>query len=544
MQKPSALDRLVQRPRLFAAVLFACFALMAVAGALRSIDPERGGPGVTVDEFYDAAAGKRLVHALRTEGWAFFQSTNIQKNFDPLTRHPPLGRWILGWVHALFDPAPDQPESVQLVAARVAPILAFGLLVFAVACYAARSLGIAGGFVAAWSLTAIPNVYGHAHFATLDTFTALFAFLTVQTAVWALENPAQLWRFAVAGAVWGLALLTKYHGVILLAPVTLVYLWTMRRRAWLPLVIWVVVAGAVFYAGWPWLWLAPAAHVREYLASATERTQLHVFYLGQIYGDLEVPWHYPWVMLLVTLPLGLLVFAALGIRAIGSQWIHSPRWSLPAAATFTYLILFSLPGVPVYDGVRLFLAVNAWVALAIAAGAVMLYSRTAFRAPRLARWAVCLALATQGFGVFIYAPYWLSYYNLLAGGLPGAARAGFEVTYWGDTVTPRVLDPLAQAIPGQKALYLPNLAPFHAAAVALTSPALAEAGVTLVGMDQAVQGSPPAGLVVFHRRADLPDIARLFPNAELIAETSRGGVWLARSYRLPTAATSPTPAGP
>jgi len=44
-------------------------------------------------------------------------------------------------------------------------------------------------------------------------------------------------------------------------------------------------------------------------------------------------------------------------------------------------------------------------------------------------------------------PYYLSYYNELIGGLPGAARAGMEVTYWYDAMTPAFLRRVEQEIP-------------------------------------------------------------------------------------------------
>jgi len=529
----SALSHLKQRPQLAAALLSAVIALVAISAALATLDPAGAGPGVTVDEFYDAAAGKRLVHAWQTEGWAFFARDRIEKNFDPLTRHPPLGRWLLGWTHALLDPDPQQPESVQLVAARVAPVLAYGVLIFCVGCYAGRQLGPVGAAVAAWAVAIIPNLFGHAHFATLDTFTALFAFLTIQSLVGALEAH-RWWRFALAGVVWGMALLTKYHGLILIAPVTVVLFGTLGWRAWKPWLIWCVTAGVVFYAGWPWLWLAPVAHLREYLSSATQRAPLHVFYWGHVWNDVVVPWHYPWVMLLVTLPTGLLLLAGIGVWVQRAELVRNPRWALPALGSLAYLVVFSWPGVPVYDGVRLFLAVYAWIALFVAAGAVALYHKLAsqLHAPRIAAGALAIFLLLQAYPVVAYRPFWLSHYNLALGGLRGAERLGFEVTYWGDTVTHDLLDPLARAIPGQQAIYLPNLAPFHATAVAIASPALSDAGVSLVGVDQYEAGGRAAGLVVFHRRADLPDLATRFPGAELIAETTHRGVWLARAFRL------------
>jgi hypothetical protein len=44
-------------------------------------------------------------------------------------------------------------------------------------------------------------------------------------------------------------------------------------------------------------------------------------------------------------------------------------------------------------------------------------------------------------------PYYLSYYNELIGGLPGAARAGMEVSYWYDAMTPDFLARVEQEVP-------------------------------------------------------------------------------------------------
>ena len=90
-------------------------------------------------------------------------------------------------------------------------------------------------------------------------------------------------------------------------------------------------------------------------------------------------------------------------------------------------------------------------------------------------------MALQGIGLAIYCPCHLSYYNLLVGGLPGAEKLGFEVTYWGDTVREPILVEAAQLSHGKLILFAPNLAPFQVAGVEMCSPALRDADVRLIG---------------------------------------------------------------
>ncbi|MHC4176108.1 MAG: hypothetical protein ACYSWU_01295, partial [Planctomycetota bacterium] len=130
-------------------------ALVATVATLATLAPDGRGPGVTCDELYHVLAGKRLVTALRHQGLDFFDRPNIENSFPwkpggaPV--QAPLGHWILGWTHHLFDPAPapdprlapNAPEALRawIAGARVAPALAFGLLVLLVGLWTARVEG-------------------------------------------------------------------------------------------------------------------------------------------------------------------------------------------------------------------------------------------------------------------------------------------------------------------------------------------------------------------------------------------------------------------
>ncbi len=518
-----------------------CYGPLAVAALgglamLATIAPETSGPGVTCDELYHVASGKRLVMCLRQNGLSFFTRRCVDRAFPfepggpPV--HPPLGSWILGAVHHVFDPAPDVWPAVSVPAARFAPALAFVGLVALVGLATARLLGAAAGTVAAWSTAVVPRVFAHGHLAALDTFTSLALVAAILGVIWAESRTG--WRpWLVAGLLWGLALLTRFHGLLLGPPVALWLFWRRGRRALPALAGWGMTGLATFLAGWPWLWYSTWDRAWQFLRSATQRPSIHVFYAGRAWSDVDAPWHYPFVMFTVTLPLGLLLLGLAGIWANRGAWRGRPALALIVVTLAWMLSVFAIPGVPVYDGVRLFLGVFPLWAVLVGAGAAWLLERSALRGPRTCRLtatALAVLLLLQGYGLVQYHPFQLSHYNMLVGGLAGAERLGLEVTYWGDAVREPMLAEVAERVPGQPVLLVPNLAEFQARAVRVTSPSLTESEVELLGWDPA---RPERLLqcrlaVVYHRRADLGRAEPWLSKSRTLSEYRIQGVWLAR----------------
>lgn len=552
-------------------------ALAAGTATLATIAPESRTPGVTCDELYHVAQAKQLVTALRQQGLAFFQPANIDRNFAWQPGGPPvqapLGYWILGWTHYLFDPAPDNPAVLSLTAARFAPAVAFALLVLLVGAWTTRREGPFAGTIAAAAVALTPRLFAHAHLAALDMLTTLL-FVAAALAVAEAARGGRAWQFALAGVVWGAAMLVRLHGLLIAPPVVLWLIWRAIRQkptgcnpwawkgVWAPLAksvaAWSAAGVATFFAGWPWLWLDPVTRFQQYLSSGASRQMLHVFYAGRVWSDHDVPWHYPWVMFAVTVPVG---FLALGMIGIGARlrngrarhtaakparctMLANGEGELLAGMILFPLLVFSLPGSHVYDGVRLFLMVFPFWAVWVAVGAKWLVARrakpqpaaapgnaTAGRGFTLACWAL---VALQATGTILYHPCQLSYYNLLAGGLPGAARLGFEVTYWGDAVREPMLAEAARLSHGEPILLAPSLAPFQPLAIQIASPALLATRTRLVGYDpsdpQAATGCRYA--VVYHRRADLADVERMLKRGRVVMEYEKQGVWLARLVEL------------
>ncbi|HCA48620.1 MAG TPA: hypothetical protein DEP45_15095 [Armatimonadetes bacterium] len=182
-------------------------------------------------------------------------------------------------------------------------------------------------------------------------------------------------------------------------------------------------------------------------------------YFGVRYAP--APWHYPIVMTAITTPIVTMAGAIAGavrlvreplqgeLRGLRERWEDQGfrRRALGALMGWALLVNFtlnSLPGTPKYNGLRLFQPVFPLIALFAGVGigwlARALQAKPAQRLEgdrRLLRLlpalVVIVAIALPLRDLLSYHPHQLSYYNQLIGGLLGAARAGMEPTYWGET---------------------------------------------------------------------------------------------------------------
>jgi hypothetical protein len=120
------------------------------------------------------------------------------------------------------------------------------------------------------------------------------------------------------------------------------------------------------------------------------------------------------------------------------------------------VVLRALPQAPGHDGTRQIIIAFAFLAILAGRGVAQLLAM-ASRSPWARRMVIVTALAAfaeSAGSVIAYHPMPLSYYSPLVGGLPGAARRGFEPTYFWDSMTSRVLDWLAaHTEPGQTLLF-------------------------------------------------------------------------------------------
>ncbi|MEE9606110.1 MAG: glycosyltransferase family 39 protein, partial [Myxococcota bacterium] len=440
--------------------------------------------------------------------------------------HPPLLKVWMGLTGDVLGPTVGPIAGYR--SGMLLWVFLLQLLVFRTA---QRHWGIFPATVASLVLLLMPRVFFHAHLATHDYAITAIWFLVVYSYDRSARRP---WRITLAACFLGLALLTKINAFFLAVP--LAWIWctqhlpaerrdaTGRLQAWrrallrgaLPLL---VVPPLLFVTFWPWLWSHPLERIEAYLLFHLRHYEVPTYYFGEVYG--QAPWHFPWLMLLVTLPALLLPLLALGtycLRHVGWRLggLLAVNASLP-------LVVVSLSPVPKFDGIRLFLPAMPFLALIVSAGFWHL-ERTTRRPggrPWIAWSLAAVVLASQAWSVARYHPHQFAFFNLAIGGTPGAERLGFDVEYWGTAF--REALPYLNEHP-EAAYWVP---------VGVIHSVYRRAGLLepQVRFGDRVSGRR---LVLMNRPAMMPrDLRRLWAEEEPIFRVERFGVDLVRIYDWP-----------
>jgi 4-amino-4-deoxy-L-arabinose transferase-like glycosyltransferase len=412
------------------------------------LNPVSASPGRMVAESLLAAMLVNLVLLSTSpglpmawdEGYAIRRAEGIPHGrWDYTTRiegHPAFSGMLIAGGQALA-PAWFAP----LTAARLGPILFFAL-----ACGGLYyRLGRDDSRLAAWAgvaaLLLLPRLFAHAHFAAFDG-----PLTSAWVLAWVAFVDARLrpWAIPLLGIALGIALATKITGW--LAPVSLLA-WTALYRdrpGARALAIALPMALAVFYLLNPPLWHAPLQGLLTFFhlnlhRAANPDLNISTQFLGRMY-DLEdsLPWYNTLFWTAVTVPLGILLLALVGLVDAVRHARSKPLRLLVVGHWLVLLVVRALPGVPPHDGERLFLPAFAILAVLAAIGCHRLRQAIVSQAKCYALLAV-LYLAAAG-NLVAYSPQWLSYYNLAIGGLRGAAALGMEPTYYWDSLDRSVLD--------------------------------------------------------------------------------------------------------
>ncbi len=572
----------------------ALIALAAFVATLCTLDPAGDrpslpeGPGLTTDEVLNVEAGFVLWRDLHSYGWGLLDPTSWYEVYSApgyQADYPPLGRLILAASHdcmqVVWPVTVDSilpPRPYFIVQARAASALAFALTVFLVGWYASRWSGRIAGMCAALALVLMPRLFAHAHIASIESIVNFFFTWTVLATADRWPRAMSEWTSSprtrsrwsipwqpvlITGVLLGLTLLTKIQAVLFPIPFSIWAIWRFGRRGIVAVAAVGIISALVLFVGWPWLWIDPLGHAKQYFAQTTERVVLYCWYLGQRFEDRQVPWHYPFVVFFVTVPVGLHVPGLWGVftRTISShpagdspRSISDPRLQLILAVMLFPLVLFAVPGVTVYDGERLFLVAFPLWAVCAGRGAACMLGRTKLLLSRLSQpvdsrrlilgrslalFATFLLLA-ESYTLVTLHPCQLSYYSWLVGGLRGAHALGFEQTYWGDSITRTLQEQITQHVPEGATVHVaPVLHPLQLRGGLLQSPLLQKHNIQLAAYDDSIR-SQVQYVLVFRRLADpreslnestTPDQTAP-PGMRLVCEVRRDGVQLAVLYAM------------
>ncbi len=431
-------------------------ALSVLCSAALLLEAARGD-SVTIDEFAHLPAGLYYLHTGRfnlynlspplLRIWCALPAwwAGAPANFADFVSAP--DHWLLGYDFMAHNAARYQ-ELFFL--ARLPAVVLVLVLVLVVALAAWRAFGPGAGVAAAVLCAFSPNILAHGHLVTTDLGHTFFFLLAVLAYERVLRRPSAASVLA-AGVVLGLAQLTKFTALLLypiLAVLTAIAAARRgtRLRLALAFVGCVVVSGIVLNAGYLFQgcgaplagyelhssWLQrlakgppghvplplPADFVTGYDQQAAEaQGQYSVFFHGQLS---RTGWWYYYLAALALktpIPALLLVAAGLVVLVAGGRWRRDPLGSaVLVLPPLVYLTLFSWL-TDINLGVRYVLPVYPFLFLTAA---------SLWAAPWAARgWmraVLAVALLAQVGATWLSRPYYLSYFNALAGGSQNGYR--------------------------------------------------------------------------------------------------------------------------
>jgi hypothetical protein len=193
-----------------------------------------------------------------------------------------------------------------------------------------------------------------------------------------------------------------------------------------------VVAIAVSYATWPYLWGAPIAHFVESVRTLADFPfKGDTLYLGNVADSPPMPWHYVPLLILIQLTLPLLILTLLGlVHGLFRTWSGSIRRIELAMILLWFIIpLFAVIGLrsPIYGNQRQLLFVLPPLFALGGIGLDLVSSR--IHSGALSGLMILIVALPGVIGILRLHPYEYIFYNSVVGGVRGAFRS-FELDYW------------------------------------------------------------------------------------------------------------------
>ncbi len=320
-------------------------------------------------------------------------------------------------------------------------------------------------------VTRIPLTFRRAGFrATLidATITSMMLLAPTVLAFGEVRRLAKLYPPPSSTDIFHLQPGSNFPGALLALPFLF---WLLRRwagRIWPDHPVWgderpglevwasiLAFAPLVSWLGNPGWWRETLPRLAHYYALSADRRgalpDIRIMYLGEIY-TYSLPWHNAWVLIAVTVPVGILLASLIGLVVQTSRGGRvQNHLSIFFALNMIVLPMLRMLPTPAHDGVRLLLptfffmaAFAGWGAVAVADGAACWFRRRVI----LCRTIVTgLVLIPAGWQLVAIHPFELSYYNEWIGGPRGAWRRGFELSYWYEAFDSSTLADLNQILP-------------------------------------------------------------------------------------------------
>ncbi len=442
--------------------------------------------------------------------------------------HPPFMKIVNAFSSTLFSGHIPFPASYRM-----------GNTIYIAACVALSWRLLRSSFSGLMTAAAVcficlqPRVFGHLMIAATDSPIAM-SWLVLTLIAWRLDQtPAPAHRpilRLLLFAFLGMASATKITGFMAIIPLAAYFLFqkNFRELRWLS----AAALFALFFVllSAPYQWAHPLTAIGHYLFYPFLRSQQAIssFYLGRVY-TFYLPWHYFSVMTFATYPVILWVLLSGLINACQIKG-HGLLPAVLVPLVF-WLIIVHLPTTPKHDGIRQMLCVYPFLGLLSWFGLMgwltALRQRLDLRRQGLLQIiGVPVILILLVAGVYRSHPFELSYYNCLIGGIRGAEKKGFEMTYYLEAVTPKLLKRLNPCLDKGKTLCMMPPWPLLLEQYAQHGVLTGDFSVSRLG-----SGKKMDYLLILRRRGYVNDA--LYNAVEPLFEVTHKGVSLVKFYESP-----------
>lgn len=394
--------------------------------------------------------------ALGRGEWHVLSRPAVDAAFSANHEHPPVGKYVMGLAWLVLH----RGFGVEEVAAcRAGVVLLFAATGVAIFSQARSHLGDFAAGLGAVTFLLLPRALFHGQVETLDMPVAALSLLStlwfwrahekggyrigVFTLIFALTLGCKLNAFFVGAACITYTLLRVLPVPAPLAATMTVAAGSSKSRAVLLLLATGAAAPLLALALWPWLWFDTVQRLADYLGFHAHHYLILNYFAGTLYSTTPAPMSAPLTMLVMTTPPALLGLAILGLFTPWTSESLRPVRSLTLLLGLqiaAQLLAVSLPGVPKYGGIKLFLPVFPFLCLLAAYG---LYASTRFlralvHRHRLPPWVghgirpavVVAVLAAPVITIVVHHGALLSSFTPWVGGLRGATAAGYERQYY------------------------------------------------------------------------------------------------------------------
>ena len=254
------------------------------------------------------------------------------------------------------------------------------------------------------------------------------------------ENDRRKWktRFKNAGvllvgaSLLGMTIAIRVFGLFAGMLVVCYLYFSLKRRSFLPIIIYLSIAFLVTYLVWPTLWGNPIGRVWDRLLEGSNFAIHWILFEGVHVPSNALPWYYLPKLMSIQFTEPVLILAPLGLFFVIFGVLHKERSfaKIKLLLSAWFLIPFFsqiILAVPIYGNFRQLLFITPPLFIFSAFSLTKLFAH--LRNGILQTLIVLFLIIPSIQGIVEFHPYEYAYYNYLQGGLQGADGI-FELDYW------------------------------------------------------------------------------------------------------------------